>query len=49
LSEEVTEIEEESEIISTIITTKLFYGGPIIDKNGNIVGRVKPEETREYF
>ena len=41
--------DEEYEIISTIGTTKLFYGGPIIDKNGRIVGRVTPEETKQYF
>ena len=41
--------DEEYEIISTIGTKKLFYGGPIIDKNGRIVGRVTPEETKQYF
>ena len=41
--------EEESEIISTAVSKKLFYGGPILRWDGKVVGQVTAEEVRKYF
>jgi len=46
---EKVEDEEEFEIISTTVSKKLFYGGPILDKDGKVVGRVTAEDVLRYF
>ena len=43
------EEEEKTEILSTTVSEKLFYGGPILRWDGKVVGRVTAEDIRQYF
>ena len=41
--------EEKIDILSTTVSEKLFFGGPILRWDGKVVGRVTAEEVRQYF